>query len=154
MRQGAILAQAQFQVRIILLVGRRKWHEVRGMEMNSSGDKVQLLWKFWTRWVLVKRSTPMDCLFWLQRDFELCSNEHSNFEGMLFWEKGSNFYFLNFLQLGLKFKIFVNWFHCPSAFKVCRFVCILRTSKGTPITNKEGLGPSFSIWSCEVGVMV
>jgi hypothetical protein len=82
------------------------------------------------------------------------SNGHSNFEGILFWKKGSKFYSLNFSQLGFKFKLFVNWFHCPSAFKVCRFVCILRTSKGTPITNKEGLGPSFSIWSCEVGVMV
>jgi len=32
-------------------------------------------------------------------------------------------------------------------------VCILWTSKGTPVTNKEGLGLSFSIWSCGVGVM-
>jgi hypothetical protein len=32
-------------------------------------------------------------------------------------------------------------------------VCILWTSKGTPITNKKGLGLSFSIWSCGVGVM-
>jgi len=44
-KQGAILAQAQFQVRINLLVGRRKQHEVRGMEINLGGDKVQLLWK-------------------------------------------------------------------------------------------------------------
>ncbi len=71
---------------------------------------------------------------------------------MLFWEKGSNFYFLNVLQLGLKFKIF-NWFHCLSAFKVCKFVCILQTLGGIPITNKKGLGLSFSILSCEVGIM-
>ncbi len=81
------------------------------------------------------------------------SNGHSNFEGMLFWKKDSNLNFLNFSQLGFKFKLFVNWFHCTSAFKVCRFVCILWTSKGTPIINKEGLGLSFSIRSCEVGVM-
>lgn len=65
----------------------------------------------------------------------------------------SNFCILKILQSGLKFEIFVNWFNHPSTFKFCIFVCILWNSWGTPITNKERLGFSFSIWSCEVKVM-
>jgi hypothetical protein len=33
------------------------------------------------------------------------------------------------------------------------YVCILQTLGGIPINNKKGLGLSFSILSCEVGIM-